>query len=92
MTGALRLIQTTLPEVEKNNGRIIFTSSRAAVAGYPTLGPYGATKPVLNHLVLVLSKEEPNVTTVAVRPGNVDTDLVRELLDDERAVEDVRTL
>ena len=92
VTGTLRLIQAALPELRKANGRIIFTSSGAAMAGYPTLGPYGATKSVLNHLALVLSKEEPNVTTVAVRPGIVNTDLVRELLDDERANEEVRGL
>ena len=92
VTGALRLIQAALPELRKNNGRIIFTSSGAAVAGYPTLGPYGATKSIPNHLALILSKEEPNVTTVAVRPGTVNTGLVRKLLDDERVVEDVRTL
>lgn len=90
VTGTLQLIQAALPELRKTNGRIIFTSSSAAVTGYPTFGPYGATKSVLNHLALILSKEEPNVTIVAVRPGMVDTDLVRWMLEDERADEEVR--
>lgn len=62
------------------------------MAGYTTLGPYGATKSVLNHLALSLPKEEPNVTTIAVNPGTVDTDLVSELLEDERVNEEVRFL
>lgn len=90
VTGTLQLIQAALPELRKSKGRIIFTSSGAAAAGYATLGPYGATKSVLNHIALVLSKEEPNVTTVAVRPGMVDTDLVRGLLEDERADREVK--
>lgn len=60
------------------------------MVGYPTLGPYGATKSVLNHLALQLSKEEPDVTTVAVRPGMVDTEMVREILKDERADGEVK--
>jgi NAD(P)-dependent dehydrogenase (short-subunit alcohol dehydrogenase family) len=34
---------------------------------------------VLNHLALTLSVEEPNVTTVSVRPGVVDTEMQREI-------------
>lgn len=90
VTGTLRLIQAALPELRKTKGCIVFTSSSAAAIGYPTVGPYGATKSVLNHLALVLSKEEPDVTTVAVRPGFVDTDMVRGLLGDERTDEEVR--
>lgn len=90
VTASLRLIQAALPELRKTNGRIIFVSSGAAVVGYPTLGPYGATKSVLNHLALQLSKEEPNVTTVSVRPGMVDTEMVREILVNERADEEFK--
>jgi hypothetical protein len=29
----------------------------------------------MNHLGLTLSTEEPNITTVSIRPGTVDTDM-----------------
>jgi NAD(P)-dependent dehydrogenase (short-subunit alcohol dehydrogenase family) len=34
---------------------------------------------VLNHLVLTLSVEEPDVISIAVRPGVVDTDMQRSI-------------
>jgi NAD(P)-dependent dehydrogenase (short-subunit alcohol dehydrogenase family) len=36
-------------------------------------------KAVLNHLALTLSVEEPDVTTVSIRPGVVDTEMQREI-------------
>lgn len=50
-------------------------SSGAAVGAYATWGAYGASKAALNHLALTLSVEEPDVTTVSIRPGVVDTDM-----------------
>jgi len=49
------------------------------VNAYSTWGAYGASKAVLNHLALTLSVEEPDVTTVSIRPGTVDTEMQREL-------------
>lgn len=54
-------------------------SSGAASRAYTAWGAYGASKAVLNHLVKTLAAEEPNVTSVAIRPGVVDTDMQREL-------------
>ena len=34
---------------------------------------------MLNHLALTLSVEEPDVTTISVRPGTVDTEMQREI-------------
>jgi len=34
---------------------------------------------VLNHLALTLSVEEPDVTTISIRPGVVDTEMQREI-------------
>ncbi|RMZ76620.1 hypothetical protein DV738_g4779, partial [Chaetothyriales sp. CBS 135597] len=56
-------------------GRIILTSSGAATSGTTTWGAYGASKAAVNHLALTLAKEEPEVTTIAVRPGMVDTQM-----------------
>ena len=72
-------VKAALPELRKSHGRIVFTSSGAAVKGTSTWGCYGASKAVLNHLALTLAKEEPGVTTIAVRPGVVDTKMQEDL-------------
>jgi NAD(P)-dependent dehydrogenase (short-subunit alcohol dehydrogenase family) len=36
----------------------------------------------MNHLALSLGEEEPDVTTISVRPGMVDTEMQRELRED----------
>ena len=33
----------------------------------------------MNHLTLTLKAEEPEITTIAIRPGMVDTEMQREL-------------
>lgn len=33
----------------------------------------------MNHLALTLKVEEPDITTIAIRPGVVDTEMQREL-------------
>ena len=48
---------------------------------YTTWGAYGAGKAVLNHFTLTLSVEEPDITTVSIRPGTVDTEMQREIRD-----------
>lgn len=57
----------------------MFTSSGAATAAYSTWGAYGSSKAALNHLALTLGVEEPDVTTVSIRPGVVDTEMQRAL-------------
>lgn len=72
-------VKAALPELRKSHGRILFTSSGAAVKGTSTWGCYSASKAVLNHLALTLAKEEPGVITIAVRPGVVDTKMQEDL-------------
>ena len=74
------LIQLSLPSLRAApEGRVIMISSGAAVAVYPAWGAYGAAKAAINHLALTLATEEPGVTTVAVRPGIVDTGMQKEI-------------
>ncbi len=68
-------ITPALPHLRKTNGRIILTSSGAATGVYSTWGAYGSSKAALNHLAMTLAIEEPEVTTVSIRPGVVDTDM-----------------
>ena len=46
---------------------------------YSTWGAYGASKAALNHLAMTMKSEEPDITTIAIRPGVVDTEMQREL-------------
>lgn len=72
-------IQAALPSLRRTQGRILLTSSGAAVSAYQGWGAYGAGKAVLNHIALTLSVEEPDVTTISIRPGVVDTEMQREI-------------
>lgn len=82
-----------IPELRKTKGRIIVTSSGAAQAAYTGWGIYGATKAALNHLAQTLKTEEPDITTIAIRPGMVDTSMqeqIREVHKDSMDAEDIK--
>ncbi|KAJ8481769.1 hypothetical protein ONZ51_g5792 [Trametes cubensis] len=68
-------LRATLPELRKSplGGRVVFVSSGAATGNTPSWGPYNAGKAAMNSLCRTLAQEEPNVTSVALRPGMVDT-------------------
>ncbi|KAG0645180.1 putative oxidoreductase [Hyphodiscus hymeniophilus] len=72
---AVSLITPALPHLRKSQGRIILTSSGAATGYYSTWGAYGSSKAALNHLAATVAIEEPDVTTVSIRPGVVDTEM-----------------
>lgn len=74
--------KAALPALRESKGKIIFTSSGAAITGYPGWGLYGATKAAMNHFAMSLGSEEPDVTSVSIRPGMVDTEMQRELRED----------
>src|ERR1700761_9279485 len=72
-------IKDALPFLRLASGRIIFTSSGAAQNAYSSWGAYGASKAAINHLAMTLKSEEPQVTTVAIRPGVVDTAMQKDI-------------
>lgn len=76
---ALAFIQSALPTLRQTRGRIIITSSGASTKAYSTWGAYGCAKAALNHLVQTLATEEPLITSIAVRPGVVDTEMQAEV-------------
>lgn len=70
-------------------------SSGAAVRGVESWGAYGASKAAMNHLAQTLQVEEPDITTIAVRPGRVDTEMQREIREEHSHAmtkEDLKTL
>ena len=64
---------------ERRNGLV--DSSGAALKGFSTWGAYGASKAAMNHLAMTLASEEPDVTTIAIRPGIVDTHMQSQIAD-----------
>lgn len=77
-------VKAGLPALRESKGKIIFTSSGASVSAYRGWGLYGSTKAAMNHLALSLGEEEPDVTSVSIRPGMVDTDMQRALREDHK--------
>lgn len=75
-------VKAGLPALRESKGKIIFTSSGAAVSAYRGWGLYGSSKAAMNHLALSLGEEQPDVTSVSIRPGMVDTEMQRELRED----------
>lgn len=78
---AVSLVKAALPALRSSTGKIIFISSGAATTAYSTWGFYGSSKAAMNHLTQTLSVEEPEVTSVALRPGLVDTEMQRDIRD-----------
>ncbi|KAJ7068342.1 hypothetical protein C8F01DRAFT_978005 [Mycena amicta] len=70
-------LQAALPALRESKlgGRVVFVSSGAAVKGTAGWGPYNASKAAMNSLCRTLAEEEPTITSVALRPGMVHTDM-----------------
>lgn len=73
--GPVMLTQSALPFLRQSKGRVINISSGAAVGVIPGWAAYCTAKAALNHFSRVLAEEEPSITTVALRPGVVDTEM-----------------
>jgi NAD(P)-dependent dehydrogenase (short-subunit alcohol dehydrogenase family) len=73
LLGPYFLIHRLLPELRRRRGRIITIGSGAANIPIPAASAYCAAKAAIKQLTRVLALEEPKVTSLAVRPGNVDT-------------------
>ncbi|KAI5124922.1 hypothetical protein M0805_007350 [Coniferiporia weirii] len=73
----LYTVQAALPALRESGhgGRIVFISSGAAVSGTPAWGVYNASKAAMNSFCRTLANEEPDVVSVALRPGMVDTSM-----------------
>jgi len=71
--GAHAALMTSLAdELLRRDGVVIGISSDAAVQHYETWGPYGASKALLDHLVLTFGAET-GLATYAVDPGDMRT-------------------
>jgi NAD(P)-dependent dehydrogenase (short-subunit alcohol dehydrogenase family) len=71
--------KSAIPHLRTTHGRIIYVSSGAATGAYVAWAAYGSSKAALNSLAKHVGVEEPDITTVAISPGRVDTDMQKEL-------------
>jgi NAD(P)-dependent dehydrogenase (short-subunit alcohol dehydrogenase family) len=71
----LMLTKFALPHLRAGKGRIVHISTGMAVNPVSGTSAYNMAKAALNMLNATLALEEPAVTTIALRPGGVDTDL-----------------
>ncbi|TQS32689.1 hypothetical protein Golomagni_06988 [Golovinomyces magnicellulatus] len=84
----LALAQAGLQEIKKANGAIIWISSGASVKTYKAWGTYGATKAALNAISSHMAVEEPDITSVAIQPGRVNTGMQALIRDTGKGVMD----
>jgi NAD(P)-dependent dehydrogenase (short-subunit alcohol dehydrogenase family) len=75
LIGPYLLVRAALPSLRERQGRVIHVSSGAATSVLAGWSAYCASKAALNQLSASVALEEPDVTSLAVRPGKVDTDM-----------------
>ena len=88
----IAFIKAAVPYLRLSRGRIIMTSSGAASNAYATWGAYGSSKAAMNHLALTLKVEEPDIITIAIRPGVVDTAMQKSIREEHHSVMDAQDL
>ncbi|KAI0125279.1 short-chain dehydrogenase [Xylariales sp. AK1849] len=78
---AFALVKDGIPELRKSKGRIVLISSGAATGAYAAWGAYGTSKAAINHLCAHIAVEEPDIISVAISPGKVDTGMQQQIRD-----------
>jgi NAD(P)-dependent dehydrogenase (short-subunit alcohol dehydrogenase family) len=75
----IALVKAALPDLHRApNGRIVFVTS--GVVDFPSAGwsPYAMSKSAMNAFIAALAREQPEVYSVAIKPGLVDTQMLHE--------------
>ncbi|CAI5757745.1 unnamed protein product [Candida verbasci] len=75
----VQLIQIALPELKKAHGNIIAVSSGASTKSYSGWSAYGSSKAALNHLIQSIAFDEPEIKTISIAPGVVDTSMQEQI-------------
>jgi NAD(P)-dependent dehydrogenase (short-subunit alcohol dehydrogenase family) len=75
LIGLVWMTQAALLHLRAREGVVVHISSGAAVNAYEGWSAYSVAKAGVNHFSRSLAVEEPAVTSIAFRPGVVDTDM-----------------
>lgn len=68
-------VKAGLEEIKKTKGAFIWLSSGASHKSYRGWSAYGSSKAVVNSISAHLAAEEPDITSIAIQPGRVNTDM-----------------
>ncbi|KAK2732963.1 hypothetical protein FQN57_002332 [Myotisia sp. PD_48] len=75
----VEFVKQAIPHLRLARGKVIFISSGSSVGPVTAWGMYGSSKAAMNHLNMTLAHEEPEITSISIRPGMVDTKMQEEL-------------
>lgn len=80
VSGVIRTVSATLPHVTERKGYVLIVSSAAALASFPGLAAYSASKIAVEHFGSALRMElaHKGVAVGVAHPCWIDTDLVRD--------------
>lgn len=73
LLGPVVLTRAALPLLRQCHGKVINVSSGAAINAVQGWAAYCSAKAALNHFTRLLAEEEPEITSIAFRPGAVET-------------------
>ncbi|KAK9468926.1 hypothetical protein V1512DRAFT_258240 [Lipomyces arxii] len=68
-------MKIALPYLKKTKGKVVFISSGAAHHYFYGWGAYGSSKAATDHLAATLAAEEPDISSVSLDPGVMDTEM-----------------
>ncbi|KAF4509028.1 hypothetical protein G6O67_005339 [Ophiocordyceps sinensis] len=71
----LAMAKAGIAELRKSKGCVVWVSSGAANKPYTAWATYGSSKAAVNSISTHLAVEEPDITSVTIVPGRVDTDM-----------------
>ena len=89
LLGPFYLAQAAIPHLRWTKGRVIHVSSGAAIRAIEGWSAYCVSKAGLNQLSRAIAAEEPDIISIALRPGVVDTAMQAAIREEgEKAMDD----
>jgi NAD(P)-dependent dehydrogenase (short-subunit alcohol dehydrogenase family) len=71
----IALAKAALKDLQQSKGCILWVSSGAATKAYAAWDSYGSSKAAVNSIIGHIAVENPEITSVAIAPGRVNTDM-----------------
>ncbi|OAP56473.1 hypothetical protein AYL99_09652 [Fonsecaea erecta] len=82
--GLVHAIQLSLPYLRRSNGQILMTSSGVSLQPYHAWAAYACSKAAMNCLCASLAKEEPQVKSLCLTPGIVNSGMQAEVREEHK--------